>query len=116
MENAAEAIAGFLTGNVISTFSVRRVYDTDFYIIGERIYARATSQARMLAFSFGDCRDSEQFTVSLRAATQFFKEISTSEASVSANDHRGVSVDRREERKRRRKPSAVSGSLIIQLE
>lgn len=71
---------------------------TEFYIIGEQIYARATSPARMLAFSFGDCRDSEQFTVSLRAATQFFKEIFTSEASVSVNDHRGVSVDRREER------------------
>ena len=30
---------------------------TEFYIIGEQIYARATSQARMLAFSFDECRD-----------------------------------------------------------
>ena len=34
--------------------------------------ARTMSHARMLAFSFGDCRDSEQFTVSLRAAMQFY--------------------------------------------
>ena len=44
---------------------------------------------------------------------RFLKYISTSYASVSVNDHRGVSVDRREERKRRRKASAVSGSIII---
>ena len=59
-----------------------------------------TSQARMLAFSFGDHRDTERFDVR-----------GTSRASVSVNDHRGVSVDRREERKRRRKASAVSGSF-----
>ena len=44
---------------------------------------------------------------------RFLKYISTSYASVSVNDHRGVSVDRREERKRRRKASAVSGSIIF---
>lgn len=44
---------------------------------------------------------------------RFLKYISTSYASVSVNDHRGVSVDRREERKRRRKASAVSGSNIF---
>ena len=48
-----------------------------------------------------------------RVYDRFLKEISTSYASVSVNDHRGVSVDRREERKRRRKASAVSGSIII---
>lgn len=41
----------------------------------------------MLAFSFGDHRDTERLDVR-----------GTSEASVSVNDHRGVSVDRREER------------------
>lgn len=54
--------------------------------------------------------------VELTSCNRFRKEISTSEASVSVNDHRGVSVDRREERKRRRKAAAVSGSLIILLE
>ena len=48
-----------------------------------------------------------------RVYDRFLKEISTSYASVSVNDHRGVSVDRREERKRRRKVFAVSGSIII---
>lgn len=46
----------------------------------------------MLAFSFGDHRDTERLDVRF-----------TSKASVSVNDHRGVSVERREERKRRRK-------------
>lgn len=49
----------------------------------------------MLAFSFGDHRDTERLDVR------------------SVSDHRGVSVDRREERKRRRKASAVSGIIII---
>ena len=86
---------------------------TDFYIIGEWIYARATSQARMLAFSFGDCRDSEQFTVSWRAARNFSRRYPRAMRVYLVSDHRGVSVDRREERKRRRKASAVSGSIII---
>ena len=64
-----------------------------------------TSQARMLAFSFGDHRGTERLDVRF-----------TSEASVFVNDLRGVSVDRREERKRRRTPSAVSGSVIVLLE
>ena len=50
-----------------------------------------------------------------RVYDRFLKYISTSYASVSVNDHRGVSVDRREERKRRRKASAVSGSNIFLL-
>ena len=52
-----------------------------------RKYARVTSQARMLAFSFGDHRDTERLDVRF-----------TSRASVSVNDHRGVNVYRREER------------------
>ena len=59
-------------GNVIGRFSVRQVYDRVLYNRRAK-YARATSQARMLAFSFGDCHDSEQFAVSLRAATQFLR-------------------------------------------
>ena len=48
-----------------------------------------------------------------RVYDRFLKYISTSYASVFVNDLRGVSVDRREERKRRRKASAVSGSISI---
>ena len=72
-------------GNVIDGFSVRQVYDR-FLNIGEW---------------------------DITSRNRFLLEISTSGASVSASDHRGVSVDRREERMRRRKTSAVSGSLII---
>lgn len=115
MENDAEAIAGFLMGDVISTFSVRRVYDRVLYNRRADICAgnEPSENACILIW-----RLPRQRTVycELTSRNTVLKEISTSEASVSVNDHRGVSVDRREERKRRRKLSAVSGSLIIQLE
>lgn len=111
----AQAVGRFLKRNVVDTFSVRRVYDKVLYNRRADICAgnEPSENACILIW-----RLPRQRTVycELTSRNTVLKEISTSEASVSVNDHRGVSVDRREERKRRRKASAVSGSLIILLE
>lgn len=97
MENDAEAVAGFLVGNVIGRFSVRQVYNRVLYNRRVDICAgnEPSENACILIW-----RLPRQRTVycELTSRNTILKEISTSEASVSANDHRGVSVDRREER------------------